>query len=237
MALDISIKESVATYTDSNLSSVQNQASEAKKASEVAESSATSSNGDKFELVSKSSDNSSKTYKQDIKAVKKAIAEAELKYSGFQNLVNNLFKQQTDTSIKADFDFFVKEGKLGDALKNLKVDEKTRLQAKEDISEDGYFGVKKTSERILDFAKALTGGDPSKADKMLEAFKKGYKQAVGAFGVKEEDMPDISKKTYEAVIEGFDKWKNSNKDESQKLEDYTAQQIIAQSGLSQLING
>ncbi len=50
--------------------------------------------------------------------------------------------------------------------------------AQADIAEDGYWGVEQTSDRILDFAKALSGDDPDKADAMLEAFKKGFEQAT-----------------------------------------------------------
>jgi len=84
------------------------------------------------------------------------------------------------------------------------VTEAAKLQAQEDISEDGYWGVEQTSERILDFAKALSGGDATKADELLEAFKEGYKQATGAWG---KDLPDISKQTYDAVEEKFEAWK------------------------------
>lgn len=84
------------------------------------------------------------------------------------------------------------------------VTEAAKLQAQEDISEDGYWGVEQTSDRILDFAKALSGGDASKADELLEAFKKGYEEATGAWG---KDLPDISKQTYEAVEEKFAAWK------------------------------
>ena len=85
------------------------------------------------------------------------------------------------------------------------VTEAAKLQAQEDISEDGYWGVEQTSDRILDFAKALSGGDVSKADELLDAFKKGYEQATGAWG---KELPDISKETYKAVEEKFEAWKN-----------------------------
>ena len=47
---------------------------------------------------------------------------------------------------------------------NFTVDEETQKQAQADIAEDGYWGVEQTSDRILDFAKALSGNDPEKAD-------------------------------------------------------------------------
>ena len=87
------------------------------------------------------------------------------------------------------------------------VTEAAKLQAQEDISEDGYWGVEQTSDRIIDFAKALAGGDASKADELLDAFKKGYEEATGAWG---KDLPDISKETYKAVEEKFEAWKNES---------------------------
>ena len=81
------------------------------------------------------------------------------------------------------------------------VDAATKAQAQEDISENGYWGVKQTSERILDFAKALAGDDPEKLEKMRSAFEKGYKQAEETWG---GELPDISKQTFDAVMKGFD---------------------------------
>lgn len=58
---------------------------------------------------------------------------------------------------------------------NFTVDEETQKQAQADIAEDGYWGVEQTSDRILDFAKALSGNDPEKADLLIDAFKKALK--------------------------------------------------------------
>ena len=81
------------------------------------------------------------------------------------------------------------------------VDAATKAQAEADISEDGYWGVKKTSERILDFAKTLAGDNPDKLEKMRAAFEKGYAQAEKTWG---GELPEISKQTYAAVMKGFD---------------------------------
>lgn len=86
---------------------------------------------------------------------------------------------------------------------NYTVTAAAKAQAQEAISEDGYYGVKQTSERILEFAKALTGGDPAKAEEMRAAFEKGFKQATKAWG---KELPDISNRTYDAVMKGFDEW-------------------------------
>lgn len=62
--------------------------------------------------------------------------------------------------------------------------------------------MKQTSERILSFATALTGGNPDKIEEMRAAFEKGYKKAEETWGGK---LPDICKQTYDAVLSGFDK--------------------------------
>lgn len=85
----------------------------------------------------------------------------------------------------------------------LKVDSETQATAQEAISADGYWGVDKTSERIVDFAKALSGGDKSKIDTLRNAFKEGFEQAKKAFG---GELPEISQQTYDKVMQGFDDW-------------------------------
>ena len=84
------------------------------------------------------------------------------------------------------------------------VTEAAKSQAQEAISEDGYWGVEQTSQRIIDFAKALSGGDVSKADLLLDAFKKGFEEATGTWG---KELPEISQNTYKAVEEKFAAWK------------------------------
>ena len=79
-----------------------------------------------------------------------------------------------------------------------------------DIAEDGYWGVSQTSQRILDFATALTGGDPDKIEEMRAAFQKGFKQAEKTWG---GQLPDISQRTYDAVMKGFDDMAAASKTE------------------------
>lgn len=83
------------------------------------------------------------------------------------------------------------------------VDAETQAAAKEAISEDGYWGVKQTSERIVSFAKALVGGDPSRVEEMRAAFIKGFEAATEAWG---GTLPEITSRTYDAVMALFDEW-------------------------------
>ena len=94
---------------------------------------------------------------------------------------------------------------------NFTVSAAAKAQAQKDIAEDGYWGVEQTSDRILDFAKALSGSNPDKADELLNAFKKGFSQATKSWGSK---LPDISQRTYDAVVKKFDEWKNESKTNS-----------------------
>ncbi|MDE6662410.1 MAG: hypothetical protein K2K46_03605 [Lachnospiraceae bacterium] len=137
-----------------------------------------------------------KTYTQNTDLVAKMKADQEERQKQLQNIVEQLMTKQGQTFNSANGIWSILAGG------KFEVDAATKAQAQKDISEDGYWGVKQTSERILDFATALTGGDPSKIEEMREAFKKGYKQAEKTWG---GELPEISKQTYDAVMKGFDK--------------------------------
>ena len=125
-------------------------------------------------------------------------ADTEARMAQMQDLVKKMMQGQGNALAQSDDIWkFLASG-------DYTVTEAAKLQAQEDISENGYWGVEQTSQRILDFAKALSGGDVSKADLLLDAFKKGYKEATGAWG---KELPEISKKTYDAVEEKFAAWK------------------------------
>ena len=155
-----------------------------------------SSNSD----TKKSSDSSSskKTNTADRSAIVKALKDDAEKQK--QNLIDIVRKSMSGQASTWD-----KSQGLKSLFENLTVDADTIAQAKKDIAEDGYWGIEQTSDRILDFAKALSGDDPDKADMLLEAFKKGYKQATGDWGA---ELPSLCKDTYDAVVEKFQKWKD-----------------------------
>lgn len=74
-------------------------------------------------------------------------------------------------------------------------------KAKEDVSEDGYWGVKNTSQRLFDFACALAGDDVDKMKEMQEAMEKGFKSATKAWG---GELPSICQDTIAAANKLFD---------------------------------
>lgn len=86
---------------------------------------------------------------------------------------------------------------------NFEVDSATAAQAKEDISENGYYGVKQTSERLFDFAMALAGDDVDKMKEMQAAVEKGFKLATKAWG---KSLPQICHDTLDATNSLFEEY-------------------------------
>ena len=122
-------------------------------------------------------------------------ADQETRMAQMQSLVTKMFSKQGITIGTADDMWKALAGG------NFTADADTIAQAKEDISENGYWGVKQTSERIFSFAQALAGDDEEKMTKMKEAFEKGFKEATKTWGKK---LPDISQNTRDAVLKKFD---------------------------------
>lgn len=172
------------------------QAENTKPAEETKDGNEKGESGVVYEPSKDSANIPVKKYVQNTELINKMKADSEEHTKQLQNIVQQLMTKQGQTfSIANDMWKFLASG-------NFEVDEATKAQAQQDISEDGYWGVKQTSNRILDFATALTGGDPSKIEDMRKAFEKGYKQAEKTWG---GELPEISKQTYDAVMAGFDK--------------------------------
>ena len=90
---------------------------------------------------------------------------------------------------------------LGDSIVEFK--EVTAEQAKDLISKEGFLGIEQTSDRIVQFALSLIGDDSSKVEEIKESINSGFELASKALG---GELPEISKKTYEVIIEKLDLW-------------------------------
>lgn len=156
------------------------------------------------------SDSSKQIYSKDSDQsaiIERMKADLTQRKQQLADLVNKTFGKQAD-----------KANSLSDLFNQIKsgavsVDQSIVEQAKKDVADDGYWGVEQTSDRLAEFAKALSGGDTSKADEMIEAVKKGFKQATGAWGDK---LPDISQKTLDATLKKLDNWKNGTEDKTEE---------------------
>lgn len=194
-----------ASQTNYVTASKQEEKKESVKEESVKESAAVV-----YEKSTEETDTAKKTYTKEVDAdlIQKLKADADARMSQLKSLVEKLITKQSSAFSIADmpeeeFWGMIREGKF-------EVDEATRKQAQEDISEDGYWGVKQTSERMLSFAKALTGGDPEKAEEMRAAIQKGFEQAEKLWG---GELPEISSKTYDAVMKGIDEWVAGSEEE------------------------
>ena len=145
-----------------------------------------------------------KVYKQDTATIAQLKADADRRTQQLRNLVEKLMLKQGQTLDDANIYELLREGKVP-------VDPETAAQAKADIAEDGFWGIKQTSDRLVSFAKALTGGDPEKADEMIAAVKKGFDEATKAWG---GELPDICKQTLDSALQKLDEWKASYTSES-----------------------
>ena len=186
------------------LSKVADTASAAAAKTNTAKTDASSAEG---VIYDKSSSTTTGTdYKTNNAAlIQKLKQDSEDRINQLKDIVSQMMTKQGTAIANADSMWsFLADG-------NFTVDEETQKQAQADIAEDGYWGVEQTSDRILDFAKALSGNDPEKADLLIDAFKKGFEDATKSWG---KDLPDISQRTYDAVLEKFDKWKNGSTTEA-----------------------
>ena len=136
--------------------------------------------------------------------VEKLKADQANRQSQLLDIVKQMMTKQATTFGQANFGNVDNEDVWKFLAKgDYTVDAQTKAQAQADIAEDGYWGVKETSQRLFDFASALAGDDEEQMKKMQSAMEKGFKQATETWG---QDIPDISKDTLEAANKLFEEY-------------------------------
>lgn len=165
---------------------------------------ATSTEAAASQEVSESSE-TTKTEETDDKAFNRALAQ-ELKMQqaeqkiAFLGKISEMFTSQSISMLRGDGIWAqIAQG-------DFEVTEAESAEAAEETSEDGYWGVEQTSQRIFAFAQALAGEDPSKAEEMFGYVMKGFEAAEKAWG---GELPEIAQQTMAATEALFDEWKNS----------------------------
>ena len=126
-------------------------------------------------------------------------ADLDNQMARFTNMMTQMFQKQGITGMSANGDDMWRRIASG----NFTVDAQTKAEAQQAISEDGYWGVKQTSQRIFDFAQALAGDDPEKMRKMQAAIEKGFEQATKSWG---KSLPSICQDTHSAIGDLFDSY-------------------------------
>lgn len=83
-------------------------------------------------------------------------------------------------------------------------------EAKASISEGGYWSVDAVAGRIMDMAELIANGDSSKLSMLKDAIIEGFGNAAKDFGRDGlDDMPDITKETYNEVMCRFDEFEKN----------------------------
>ena len=188
------IQSSQPTYTSTTTKATEKKTAETKN---------TEDTGVVYEPSKKTESKDTSKVNDYQSVIKQMKGELSNKNQQLQNLVDQLLSKQAKkyTTLK-DLFTDIKDGKVD-------VDPATIAQAQKDVADDGYWGVDKTSDRLVDMAKALSGGDSSKADTLIAAIKKGFDQAADAWG---GELPEICQKTIDAAVQKLNDWKSGQAD-------------------------
>lgn len=58
----------------------------------------------------------------------------------------------------------------------------------------------------MEFAEAIAGDDPEKVAEMRKSVEKGFEAAYETLGLKKDEMPQITRDTYDEIMKRFDEW-------------------------------
>lgn len=196
--MDLSVNTSSTYATGSSKSALKSLAKKTDNTSNTTKAADTAAVYEKTTTEKK--DSANKIYNRDA-VVAQLKADQENRAASMQNLVEKLLGKQkgtfdlaNSTNLAATFRQAVQFASPEDIAK-----------AQADIAEDGYWGVNKTSDRLVSMAIALAGGDTDKADELKNAITKGFKKATAAWG---EKLPQLCQDTYDAAMKKMDDWKN-----------------------------
>lgn len=126
---------------------------------------------------------------KNMKTVALLKKDMEKSYSNLKKLINDLILKQNSLN-----------------KKTTNPRKEVAVNAKKEIQGDGRFSPENLSNNIVDFAKNISGGNKSKLKELKNAIIKGFKEAEKILG---GELPEISKKTYDLVMEKMEDWKNS----------------------------
>jgi len=124
---------------------------------------------------------------KNIKTVDILRSEMDKSYANLKKLINDLILKQNSES------------------KKIKLKGEIAEKAKESTGKNGRFSPEKLSDKIVDFAKNISGGNKSKFEELKNAIIKGFEEAEKVLG---GELPEISQKTYTLVMEKLEDWKS-----------------------------
>ena len=177
------------------LEAAKGKAPEGETAQDQQAKNAVENNQDKFV---KSSTASAGTYSKNqltSAQVDQLKASEEQRMGAFQQMLRSMIAKQGEKSNLKMFGL------------DLNVSAADSAAAAASLEEGGEWSVDAVATRLMDMAKALSGGDPSKIEELRTAVQKGFKAAGMDFGGK---LPSICNQTYDEVMRRFDDWKKES---------------------------
>ena len=113
-------------------------------------------------------------------------------------------QNKNNLSTQSDVLNFLSGGKVQDgySLEDIgytgkPITELSTVEAKDLISEDGFFGVEQTSSRVAQFVLDFASSDSDTLEKAIEGIKQGFEEAEKLWGGK---LPEISYQTQEKTL-------------------------------------
>lgn len=196
--MNLSVNPNSSTYTAETSKKTNTSTQNTTETTDTAKTENSAAVYEKSETTTK--DSANKIYDRDA-IVARLKADQDSRAASMQSLVEKLLGKQ-----KGTFDLANSTNLAATFRQASKLASPSDIaQAQADIAEDGYWGVNKTSDRLVSMAIALSGGDTEKADMLKEAIQKGFDKATAAWG---EDLPQISKDTLDMAMKKMDDWKN-----------------------------
>lgn len=140
-----------------------------------------------------------KLSKEDVKEIKEELNKnANAMAFNSASMQSTLFNKDKFSEDYNAFKTFLNDiGYTGKPIAELSKEEASEL-----VSEDGFFGIKQTSQRIADFVINGANGDEKLLRAGREGMLRGFKEAEEMWGGK---LPDISQETMKKATELVDK--------------------------------
>lgn len=160
--------------------------------------SSTLPNNKKVEIKEKNANNAGAIKakkKYDSIEINKLIDDNEKRINDFKETIRKMIAKQGELSNLTLFG------------QKLNVSAEDSQKATESIADGGEYSIDAVATRILDMAKALSGGDKSKIPLLRDAVIKGFEAAGMEFNGG-AGLPEISHKTYDEIMKRFDEWGN-----------------------------
>ncbi|HET6419656.1 MAG TPA: hypothetical protein VFG19_05835 [Geobacteraceae bacterium] len=88
------------------------------------------------------------------------------------------------------------------------MDRITPANAKTLVANEGHWRPDSTASRIISYALTISGNDPTKLEGIKKSIGGGFALARESFG---GELPEISGRTFAAVIDGLEEWSKKQK--------------------------